>query len=157
MTLLFAWLKSKLLGNGLSVGFIAVIGVIILIVVFPNLDQIRERFGLETRTGLKLALQNQQAAVDVLQASNTNLEATLKTSFEIDHIMKDAVVEQAAETQAVQQQVEQIISHKKAAIRNLKTQPVSSENRIQQQTDISRTQIMAIWETYCHYNTCQKG
>jgi len=155
MTIIAMWLKSKIMGNGLTWIFIGIIAVILLVIIIPNLDQIRERLGFETRTSLKVLTIEQAQVIETVQASNTSMSMALEATDAIKGVTEKAMVQQSLDSETAEQHVITTITTKRDHIRKVHTShPTDLHARA---AAVSRVQITAIWDTYCTYNACTQG
>lgn len=160
MGALALWLKSKFLGNSLAWIFIGVIVLVLVIIVIPNYSQIMEKFGIETRTSLKLQVEEQKDVIKDVVASNESLQQDINVKEVIQEITDQTLVDQANALEAAHKDVEKIVEKKQTKIRKIKktykAKPVvTAQDEIQEANEISQVQIETIWATYCNFNSNQ--
>lgn len=153
MGALALWLKSKFLGNSMAWIFIGIFAVVLLVIVIPNLEQIKEKLGFETRASLKVKVEAQKEVIEDITASNTNLQTTLEAKDAIEEVNNQALEEQANALEEAHRQTRDVIVTKTAKIRKVKAAHKASNIDPKVTTkEVSRIQIQSIWATYCQYN-----
>lgn len=98
-TWVLALFKDKLGGKELTYIFLGIAAVILLVFILPNLDQIKERFGFESRASLKVLINEQKVSIDKAVDANKELqdglfiqgEKTKATSDAFENVRKDEV------------------------------------------------------------------
>lgn len=159
------FIKDKVLGNNGNGLFILILLIPIMAIVIPNIGQIAEKLGFESRTVLKEQVIQQQHDIDALMADNERLKKELEISQAITEVKKQIVKEQAAVIEKVTIETEDIVKKKdkeikqilasvtdnnisinKEDVKKLKLTPTSAEKQI------SKTQINALWDSYCSFN-----
>jgi len=122
-------------------GFYFAMGLVVLlgVIVIPNLDQLQEKLGFQTRASL---LQDQQQLEDqivqVLETNHQNVEQLEQATIiqqQSDIVTVEAVKEIAQKTTEVKQ-------IRKTTQRVIKTTPV------EQVDEISKANISSLWATY---------
>jgi hypothetical protein len=153
MSIILIWLKSKVLGNSLSWIFIGIIVVILLVIIIPNLDTIRERLGFETRTSLKVLTIEQAQIIQDIQTSNASLVDSVIVSDAVRDVTNRVMVKEAIAVQQSIAVVTHITQTKRAAIRKIHATRITHPSTPRAiATAISKAQITAIWDTYHTYN-----
>ena len=98
-TWLLTLVKDKLGGKELTYLFLGIGAVILLVFILPNLDQIKERFGFESRSSLKVIINEQKTSIDKAADANKTLQDGLfiqeeknkATSSAFENVRKDEV------------------------------------------------------------------
>lgn len=98
-TWLLALVKDKLGGKELTYLFLGIGAVILLVFILPNLDQIKERFGFESRASLKVVINEQKTSIDKAVDANKELqdglfiqsEKSKATGAAFENVRKDEV------------------------------------------------------------------
>jgi len=152
--------------------FIILIGLIIVLVI-PNINQIKEKLGFETRTSLKVKLNQEISNTNAVLSNNKELNQTIDILGRTNEVISDLAIRKDIETNKVTKKVSNIISKKKKAIDEktkfekdqLNSESIAEENIIvDTEQDIRRDirtstiQIDSIWEAYCEFNdddTCK--
>ena len=122
-------------------GFYFAMGLVILLglIVIPNLDQLKEKLGFETRASLLQDKQQLQDNIDSLIAVNhqnvEQLEQATIIQQQSDIVTVEAVKEIAQKTTEVKQ-------IRQTTQRVIKTTPV------EQVDEISKANISSLWATY---------
>lgn len=144
------WLKSKFLGNSLAWIFIGTVALVLGIIVIPNMEQIKEKLGFETRTTLKVQVQEQQEVIKDLSIANTGLAEIVQQQEEIHQVENEQINKQAEVVEQTTQVVNKVIENKVKHIKTIKASTTVDKDKVKQ---ISTTQINSIWDTYCNFNT----
>ena len=160
--LLLPWLKSKIFGNPLSMIFIGFLVLVLAIIVIPNLDQIRERFGFETRTTLKMAAEKERTNTNTALEANKQLDKALELTKEISNDNIEAIKKVEISKDTSDTKVAVIKEKKKAKIKAVVSTPKPKDKPTTPNTgelppsvediQISQIQIDSVWDTYCQFN-----
>lgn len=156
MGALALWLKGKVLGNQLPIIFIGIILVVIGIIVIPNMEQIKEKLGFETRTTLKAQVVQQEQVIEHEKEVNTDLTNQIKADDIMDEMKDKAVTDQVHVVQEQIKVVEQRIVKKQKKIQKLKTK----HPKLMTVKAVSQVQIQSLWTAYCeavHNSNAQCG
>lgn len=95
-TALLGLIKNKIGGKELTYLVVGILAAVILIFILPNLDQIRERFGFESRASLKVMINEQKTSIDKAVDANKALQDRL-------FIQSESAKETSMATEAVRQ------------------------------------------------------
>lgn len=157
-------LRSFFIKNSLSTGFIVLLAVLIVIIVVPNLDQISEKLGFETRTSLnKELVEEKQQTAEVIEA-NKSLDTAITVIEETQKQADTVSTSLEQQKKEVTNRKNQILEEKKKKLETVKkpqphkpttpdkspTSPSVMEEALN--TSISQIQIQSVWKTYCDFN-----
>lgn len=147
------FIVNRIGNNGLQYIVIGLSVLLMALLVVPNLDQIKERLGFESRTSLKVDLAKKDAVIDETTSANETLvkavEIETKTLEISDKVMSDLNATKEQNTKVAKA----VVSKKKTVYRQAAKQkkPLSQEDK-------SLVQIRSIWESYCAVSyKCQIG
>ena len=149
MAALLLFFKSKIMPNALSIIVVGILSILILILLITGMDQLREKLGIETRTSLKVELQQEKQNTQILEDKVEHLDTTIETNKVIEAKVEEVVIQQVKEVEVNKQQVKKIIHAKKIKIKSIKANITDIE---QQAKEISRTHISSLWSSYCSFN-----
>ena len=150
-------IKKFFLGNTLSIVFIGLIIALLAIIIIPNLNQISEKLGFETRTSLKTKLVKEQQNTQVAIDANRTLEGTISVIEKSKDNALNTIEEHHETVKKTEKKVHEIVVKKNQTIAKVLSKEIKSD--IPEATVVSKIQITAIWSTFCEFNedpTCQQ-
>jgi len=150
------WVKKFFAENALACIFLGIILALLLYIALPNMDSVRNFFGMETKESLKKDLEVQK------QSTETALQAYKKMIDNLDKLEKskkiaeEIKVKQDTETKEIKKKTESDISKKNDKIEKIKGDSKTPELTKQEIADISTVQINSVWKAYCDFNTSEQ-
>lgn len=136
---------------------IVVIGLVVFNVGGSVIDSIQSKFGIETKSSLKQKTIEQSKMLEQIDTINKDLVKDLEILDKSIRINKDVVVEQFKAETKINSNFEKIKTKKEEHIEKIKDnfneKPITIENTIEMEKQVSTEQITALWEMYCSGNS----
>lgn len=143
------WLAKFLFGDITKI-FITVLIALVAMIVIPNYNQILERFGFETRTSLKVKLNQEENNTNVAVDANQNMVNTIDTLEKTAKNVDDAINNHIEQNKKTDTKVSAIKKKKDSRIDVV--QGASDKTPEQKMLEIDQVEIDSIWEAYCGFN-----
>jgi hypothetical protein len=133
------WLLSALKIDKLAIYFIVGLLALVAIIVFPNIDYIKETFGIDTVRSLRVEIAKEIKNTEDVVKINENLNEVIEVHEESAKINIKVVAKRAAKVAKVNKKLE-VIQNKVEAI--VVDDEISYEVK-------SEAVIDGLWESYC--------
>jgi competence protein ComGC len=137
--------------------FLLLFGIAALVIV-PNIDNISEKLGFDTKASLKTVVAEQKHTIDAVVKDNKDQANVAQAKDEAQAAKDDATKNQRAEEKKATDKVNGIEGQKKKKINDIQSNPKLTTSEKDQA--ISAAQIDSVWDTFCSFNqhpTCPKG
>ena len=149
--------KTKLLGIADSaksspMAYVVPICIVVIIgiILIPNMDNIKEKFGFDTMRSLSVKLKQEEHNTDTAVAANRIIEQTHEVINNLG-IAEDIITEDfLKDIKAVDETVEVIKDKTNTKIAKINKKPKQTEE--QRLREISKINIDSIWSSYCSFN-----
>lgn len=167
-TLALGWLKKTLFGNPLGMALLGIVLVLFAVILIPNIGQISERLGFESRATLKEKLAVEKINTDTAVDANASLVTAVAISDKTTENTVKAINNLNDNNKVTDVKTTDIVKKKNSNIARVKAEKkevASVDDPIQlkmatklEEERISTYQVLAIWEAYCQFNvdeTCK--
>lgn len=151
----FVWMFIKSLFTSKSGIFIWIMLGLLALVIIPNFDQIREKFGFETRASLKADKANLKAVNQQLEDINKNNEAVARSNEAMGKIAENVAENTQASNKAVEAKITKVRTQHTSAVAkarqkaaNQVTGPIPETPPPHVIQAVSEANITALWDAY---------
>jgi len=153
------FVKDKVSNNANNVSTISKIApmaipiVLVLIigsVVFSNLDSISNKLGFETKQSLALKVQQEEHNTDTVIEANKHTQEAIGAIVAANKVNADLTEDLHKEINETIKQVNDIDNKTNKKV--VEITKVKTTTDIQKKQEISKTNIAAIWDSYCSFN-----
>lgn len=137
---------SKLLPMAIPIALVVFIGI----VVISNMDNISEKLGFDTKKTLAVKLNQEEANSNVAISANKKTQETVGIISKMSEVkdvistkLNDEIIETIKEIDNIEKSTDKKI---------VKITKNTTTTDLQKKQEISKANIIAIWDSYCSFN-----